>query len=175
MSLSEKSGIEEERRLFYVAITRAKEQATLSYSLNRYRWGKLENCTPSRFLAEIDDDYLEYPNGTGRDDNYSSGRYIGPFGRGRKGIRDKKIEYGTPPGRNLKKVEQVTNYNSDNQKLAAEKDLKEGTVVYHERFGRGTIISIDGEAPNTTALVDFDNSGEKKLLLRFAKLKLNNS
>ena len=175
MSLSENSGLEEERRLFYVAITRAKEQATLSYSLNRYRWGKLENCKPSRFLAEIDDNYLEHPIGTGRNDNYNSGRYIGPFGRGRKEIRDKKIEYVTPPGRNIKKVEQVTNYNSDNQKLAAEKDLKEGTVVYHERFGRGTIISIDGEAPNTTALVDFDISGEKKLLQRFAKLKLNNN
>ena len=174
MSLTENMGIEEERRLFYVAVTRAKEYVTLSYALNRYRWGKLENCTPSRFLAEINDDFLEYPSGTEKDVNYRPGQYKSPFDR-RTGIMDSSVEYKSHPGRNLKKLKTAIGYNTDNQQLAVEKDLKEGTIVYHDRFGRGTILSIDGEAPNKTALVAFDESGEKKLLLRFAKLKLNDN
>ncbi|MEA1888111.1 MAG: 3'-5' exonuclease [Bacteroidota bacterium] len=175
MSLSENMGLEEERRLFYVAVTRAKEYVSLSYALNRYRWGKLENCKPSRFLGEIDDNYLEYPHSTGKDNNQRPGRYRRPFDKGWAGMGDNKIEYVNPPGRKLKKVGSVPTYNSDNVQRAAESDLNEGTIVYHDRFGRGKIISIDGEPPNTTALVDFDKSGEKKLLLRFAKLKLNTS
>lgn len=175
LSLSENMGLEEERRLFYVAVTRAKEYVTLSYALNRYRWGKLENCKASRFLAEIDEDYLEYPHSTGRDNSRRTDRYRRPFNAGWSEIGDKKIEYVNPRGRKFKKVGSVSARNARSDQLAAESDLKEGTIVYHDRFGRGKIISIDGEAPNTTALVDFDTSGEKKLLLRFAKLKLNNS
>ncbi|MBS0012106.1 MAG: UvrD-helicase domain-containing protein [Bacteroidales bacterium] len=174
MSLSEERGLEEERRLFYVAVTRAKEQATLSYALNRYKWGKLENCKASRFVAEMDEDYLEYTDGKGRDDKYGPARVKRSFENGRPGIRDVKTGYITPPRRNLKAVASAGS-NVINQQAAEAKDLIEGAVVYHDRFGRGTILSIEGEAPNTTALVDFDGSGEKKLLLRFAKLKLNNS
>ncbi|MBN1387781.1 MAG: UvrD-helicase domain-containing protein [Bacteroidales bacterium] len=175
MSLAENMGLEEERRLFYVAVTRAKEYVTLSYALNRYRWGKLENCTPSRFLSEIDDDYLQYPPSAEKNDNYRPPEYKRPFDRRRTAMTDKSVEYTSPHERNLKKFKPATGYNTGDQQLAAEKDLKEGAVVYHERFGRGTILSIDGEAPNTTALVVFDDSGEKKLLLRFAKLRLNDN
>lgn len=175
MSLAENMGLEEERRLFYVAVTRAKEYVTLSYALNRYKWGKLENCTPSRFLAEINDEYLEYPPGAGKDNNHKPGDVKRPFDRRMTGTTDSDVKYISPPSRNLKKLRKVSNYNTDKQQLAAERDLEEGTVVYHDRFGRGTILSIDGEAPNKTALVAFDKSGEKKLLLRFAKLRLNDN
>jgi len=175
MSLAENMGLEEERRLFYVAVTRAKEYVTLSYALNRYRWGKLENCTPSRFLAEINDEYLEDHPGAGKDNNHKPGDVKRPFDRRMKGTTDSGVKYISPPSRNLKKLRKVSDYNTDNQQLAAERDLEEGTVVYHDRFGRGTILSIDGEAPNKTALVAFDKSGEKKLLLRFAKLRLNDN
>ncbi|HDZ41444.1 MAG TPA: ATP-dependent DNA helicase [Bacteroidetes bacterium] len=172
MSLYEDRGIEEERRLFYVAITRAKEQATLSYALNRYKWGKLENCKPSRFLAEIDEDYIEYPDDRGKSSKISSGRINRSFDPGAKSIRDRQTEHRTVPGRKLKRVVSPSGFNPAHNQPAVEADLNEGSIVYHERFGRGTIISIDGEAPNTTALVNFDDSGEKKLLLRFARLKL---
>ncbi len=175
MSLAENMGLEEERRLFYVAVTRAKEYVTLSYALNRYRWGKLESCTRSRFLAEINDEYLEFPPGEEKENNYRPGKSKSPFDRRIAGTKDRSVEYISPPTRNLKKLKKVTSYNTDSQQLASEKDLEEGTVVYHERFGRGTILSIDGEAPNKTALVAFDESGEKKLLLRFAKLRLDNN
>ncbi|MDT8400150.1 MAG: 3'-5' exonuclease [Bacteroidales bacterium] len=171
MSLSENTGLEEERRLFYVAITRAKEEATLSYALNRYKWGKLENCKPSRFLAEIDEDYLEYPDNRTKNARINSDRAKRYPDRGQGDLSDRKTGYGTFPGRKLKRVGSAAGFNTDHHQPAAESELKEGSIVYHDRFGRGIIISIDGEAPNTTALVDFDDSGEKKLLLRFAKLK----
>ncbi|MGM0665707.1 MAG: ATP-dependent helicase [Bacteroidota bacterium] len=171
MSLSENTGLEEERRLFYVAITRAKEQATLSYALNRYKWGKLENCKPSRFLAEIDEDYLEYPDNRAKNTRISSDRAKRYPDHGQAGLSERKTGYEAFPGRKLKRVGSSAGLNSGNNQPAVEADLKEGSIVYHDRFGRGTIISIDGEAPNTTALVNFDKSGEKKLLLRFARLK----
>ena len=175
MSLAENSGLEEERRLFYVAVTRSKEQVTLSYALNRYKWGKLENCKPSRFLAEVDDDYLEYPDESGRRNIHGTSTSNRPFEKRIPGLKDKNIDYSKPPRKNLKRVKPITDNSMDNKQLASDDELVEGAIVYHERFGRGKIISIDGQAPNTTALVDFDDTGEKKLLLRFAKLKLGNN
>lgn len=172
MSLSEDSGLEEERRLFYVAITRAKEQATLSYALNRYKWGKLEICKPSRFLAEIDEDYLEYPDKKRTDTRTGPGRARQSAQQESAGLSDRRSGYGAVAGRKLKRVAPAGSFSHSDSQPVAEGDLQEGSVVYHDRFGRGTIISIDGKAPNTTALVNFDNSGEKKLLLRFARLKL---
>nr|MDA3833612.1 ATP-binding domain-containing protein [Spirochaetales bacterium] len=183
MSLSEERGIEEERRLFYVAVTRAKEQATLSYARNRYKWGKLENCDPSRFLSEIDDDYLEFPSAGGRD-NARRGNAVRSntgrkgsrdnfYGTGRSGVSEKRTVQRRDPGHNFKKVGSSVNRERTGQEAAAVGDLVEGAKVYHDRFGGGVIRQIDGDPPNTTAVVDFDKSGEKKLLLRFARLKLN--
>ncbi len=171
MSLTDESSIEEERRLFYVAITRAKEQATLSYALNRYKWGKLESCKPSRFLLEIDENYLEYPPVEVKG---KAGNYVGERTRFEKPVYDSsagRAGHNIQPQyrRNLKKIGTIAG--NGNGVQADEKDLREGTVVYHDRFGKGIILSLEGEAPNTTAVVDFETSGEKKLLLRFAKLK----
>jgi len=164
MSLSESTGLEEERRLFYVAVTRSKEQVILSYALNRYKWGKLENCKPSRFLAEVEDEYLEYTDRAARNDKFAGRRLQEPTGR--------TYKYSEPTGKKLRKVTAGTSNKLNDRELASQNDLVEGARVYHDRFGKGMILSIDGEAPNTTALVDFDGSGEKKLLLRFAKLKI---
>lgn len=163
MSSGSARELEEERRLFYVAVTRAEKQATFSYALNRYKWGNLERCSPSRFLKEIDPKFLQYPQTTGRhlQNNYSSSK-PSPVKEEhqsyRKDDRFKKL---------LKKENgsDVTFTSSDTGILSV------GNKVQHERFGIGTIMSIEGQPPNTTATVDFDKQGSKKLLLRFAKLK----
>lgn len=174
MSIGENSKLEEERRLFYVAITRAKSLATLSFARHRYKWGNLEDCKPSRFLDDIDDKYLDY--------HLNKRLNIKPERNERKSYsfnRDKnsgnKIQAGaSSPGRNFKKVSPGNrSTNSTNEEKANIGTLQEGSVVVHDRFGRGVIKAIEGTEPNTTALVDFGKSGEKKLLLRFAKLRLS--
>jgi DNA helicase-2/ATP-dependent DNA helicase PcrA len=155
--------LEEERRLFYVALTRAGKMATLSYALNRYKWGNLERSGPSRFLREMDQKFLDYPQTGGK-----------PFGRKNhvedniRSIREKPAQYNVPA--KFKRVA-VGSGNSAPFNGSDPAQFEEGDKVRHERFGLGTITSIEGEAPNTTATVDFDGDGKKKLLLRFAKLK----
>lgn len=164
MSSGSARELEEERRLFYVAVTRAEKQATLSYALNRYKWGNLERCSPSRFLREIDQKFLHYPHTGGKTllpNNTQSVKSVSleeeprPFSKNDrfKKITNKNIAAGVP-------------YSSNDIQL-----ISEGDSVEHERFGKGLIISIEGQPPNTTATVTFDNNGSKKLLLRFAKLR----
>jgi DNA helicase II / ATP-dependent DNA helicase PcrA len=163
MSSGSARELEEERRLFYVAITRAEKQATLSYALNRYKWGNLERCSPSRFLREIDQKYLDYPQTGGKPFPHNNASFTKSsvhedHQTDSKNDRFKKIRQADP-------ASGVPFTGSDPFQFSA------GTTVEHERFGKGTIISIEGQPPNTTATVDFDKSGSKKLLLRFAKLK----
>lgn len=176
MSLSEPSGLEEERRLFYVAVTRARERATVSYALNRYKWGKLENCKPSRFLEEIGDKYLEYPDRKGRQaERRNTAITYENKGRWQQRSDEKRPGYTTPDTKRFKRVNTGSVAPGSDQDAAPVEKLVEGISVYHDRFGRGVILSIDGEAPNNTALVEFDNTGKKKLLLRFARLKLTDN
>ena len=164
MSSSSSKELEEERRLFYVALTRAEKQATLSYALNRYKWGNLERCNPSRFLREIDQEFLYYPQTGGK-----------PFTR-------KRISFERPHSLNEKPSEfrrsgrfKKLHPSEEKTTVAFESndplEFSEGDSVNHERFGNGVIVSIEGVAPNVTASVAFENSGTKKLLLRFAKLR----
>ncbi len=153
--------LEEERRLFYVAITRAEKLATLSYALNRYKWGNLERSNPSRFLREIDPKYLHYPQTGGKPFHSKAGN--------REMFREEPTSYPERPRirKSLKPViHQYTPFNGSDPS-----EFSEGDTVQHERFGNGIIVSIEGEPPNTTASVKFENNGRKKLLLRFAKLK----
>jgi len=155
--------LEEERRLFYVALTRACKRVTLSYALNRYKWGTLEHSSPSRFIAEIDRNFLHYPQTGGK-----------PFGNQERHsdqfFNEKETSFGgSPPARNLKPVERARVVTST-PTMAGSSDLTAGDRVKHERFGEGTVQSIEGEPPNTTALIEFQGAGTKKLLLRFAKL-----
>lgn len=155
--------LEEERRLFYVAVTRAEKLATLSYALNRYKWGNLERSSPSRFLREINQEFLDYPQTGGKP---FGGRNL--YGGKQSPVREVTPVYSAPP--KLKKLAGGTKPEIP----AMTTDINgfsEGDAVQHERFGNGVIISIEGQLPNTTATVEFENDGTKKLLLRFARLR----
>lgn len=159
--------LEEERRLFYVALTRAEKMATLTYALNRYKWGNLEHSKPSRFLKEIEYKYLEYPQ-----NGQKPGQGSFKQGYNSPSFREEPKEYSPPKTlHNFKKTIGQAKENYLTSSNESSFSFAEGDQVIHERFGSGLILEIDGEAPNTTALVDFENGGKKKLLLRFAKLK----
>lgn len=163
MSSGSSRELEEERRLFYVALTRAENQATLSYALNRYKWGNLERSNPSRFIRELDAKFLDYPQTGGRPFNAKK-----DAGTKTLPIREESPTY--KPSSRLKKLVQSENKAVPSFIGSDPSEFSEGDHVTHERFGHGVIVSIEGEPPNTTASVDFDKDGRKKLLLRFAKL-----
>lgn len=164
MSSGSARELEEERRLFYVAVTRAEKQATLSYALNRYKWGNLERCSPSRFLREIDQKFLHYPQTGGKPFHNNNHFAIKPAS-----LREEPHSY--TKDERFKKISK-SSASSDVPFTASDSSLfAEGDTVEHERFGKGIIISIEGQLPNTTATVNFEKDGSKKLLLRFAKLK----
>jgi DNA helicase-2/ATP-dependent DNA helicase PcrA len=164
MSSGSARELEEERRLFYVAVTRAEKQVTLSYALNRYKWGNLERCSPSRFLKEMDPKFLHYPQTGGKPFPSKPGQAYKPA------VQESVQIY--PDSRFTKVVKPVQTAVSGGDFTATDPvTLSVGDVVQHERFGNGIIKSIEGQLPNTTATVDFDKTGSKKLLLRFAKLK----
>jgi DNA helicase II / ATP-dependent DNA helicase PcrA len=165
MSSGSARELEEERRLFYVAVTRAEKQATLSYALNRYKWGNLERCSPSRFIKEIDQKFLDYPQTGGKP--FQNGSQ--PSGKSLN-LREEPKSYGKDD--RLKKLIKTESLTATAPFVATDaSSFSEGDAVEHERFGKGVIASIEGQPPNTTASVDFDKEGRKKLLLRFAKLK----
>jgi DNA helicase-2/ATP-dependent DNA helicase PcrA len=166
MSSGSARELEEERRLFYVAITRAEKQATLSYALNRYKWGNLERCSPSRFIREMDQKFLHYPQTGGKTLQKANHTVIkpSPF------LEESKVY---AKDERLKRISDREPVSAAGTKFMPTDStlFSEGDSVQHERFGNGTIISIEGQPPNTTATVDFAKEGHKKLLLRFAKLR----
>jgi len=156
--------LEEERRLFYVAVTRACARVTLSYTLNRYKWGNLERTSPSRFITDIDKDYVTYPQ--------TGGKPIGQVSEEEENntyIKSTPRPVFTPVERKLTRMDVPSKSTApSSQPLMS---VAVGDMVMHERFGKGTVTAIEGEAPNTTAMIDFGDGGMKKLLLRFAKLE----
>jgi DNA helicase-2/ATP-dependent DNA helicase PcrA len=180
MTLNSRSELEEERRLFYVALTRAEHQAYLTYAQSRYRWGKLTDADPSRFIEEIKDEYLEYMNPE-QNSNY---RYkptidLDIFGDIDKSkLRSIKPVAGTPPKQygeepvssaTIRKLKPVSSNAPSNTNLFDSK-LTIGNIVMHERFGKGQILNLEGIGGDKKAEIKFDVGGIKKLLLRFAKL-----
>ena len=183
MSLSSRSDLEEERRLFYVALTRAEHQAYLTYAQSRYRWGKLVDSEPSRFIEEIDSQYLEYLN----PENNSGYRYkpmmdVDIFGDIDKSkLRTAKPVASKPPAYlntqanekpNIRKLKPVSGVRTQGNTNLFDSNLAIGNVVMHERFGKGQIINIEGMAGDKKAEIKFEVGGVKKLLLRFAKLEV---
>ncbi len=160
MNLFNPRALEEERRLFYVALTRACRRVTLSYSLNRYKWGTLERGTPSRFIGEIESEYLWYPQTGGL-----------PFGQHK--VQDSRPPDGKSeplrPSPVAKNMVRLHDTHSPATQLT-DADLQQGDRVMHERFGEGEVTTVEGKTPNTTAIIEFKKAGTKKLLLRFAKL-----
>ncbi|NVJ87839.1 MAG: UvrD-helicase domain-containing protein [Flavobacteriaceae bacterium] len=179
MSMNTRSELEEERRLFYVALTRAEKVAYLTYAQTRYRWGKLVDAEPSRFLEEIDDQFLHYLTpktpepSTNRfldsslfDDAPKKIRFQKPIQR-KKAERDivNKKEIKIP--KNLIKVD-----NSNLNTNLFDSKVTVGSIVEHNRFGKGKVLALEGNGANKKAEIQFGTVGKKKLLLQFAKLKI---
>ncbi len=171
MTLSE---LEEERRLFYVAITRAQNLAFLSFAQQRFKWGKLEFCNPSRFIGEIDVKYLDVQNSR-LFPQFRNSEIVSEE-RQTKNI-PQRSERSTPtpvvPGQRIPvgkpaPVSQEANFEADDPNA-----IEVGMFVEHQRFGRGKVVDIEGEMPGRKAKVFFPNAGEKQLLLKFAKLKIS--
>lgn len=183
MSMNSRNELEEERRLFYVALTRAEKQAYLTYAQSRYRWGKLIDCEPSRFIEEVDDRYLEYLTSPDSNYRYTGGLNPDIFGEVDKSkFRLKKPVSGTPPmhhesenknrySHDIRKLRKVSNTTSSSD-LNNDMNLSEGQFIMHERFGRGKVLKIEGAGADKKAEINFDTTGVKKLLLRFARLKV---
>ncbi|MCD4683752.1 MAG: UvrD-helicase domain-containing protein, partial [Bacteroidales bacterium] len=156
-SLSSRADLEEERRLFYVALTRAEKKVTISFAENRYRWGNLTICEPSRFIDEIDKKYLEFPQ--------------------RQRVKTVNKDSGSlkaAPGitkRNLKKINK-SNFSVSTGSIEYDSDVIEkifpGVEVEHARFGKGKVINVEGNGPSKKAAVFFKNVGQKQLLLKYA-------
>jgi DNA helicase-2/ATP-dependent DNA helicase PcrA len=178
MSMNTRSELEEERRLFYVAITRAEKQAYLTYTQSRYRWGKLIDAEPSRFIEEIDASYLEYLTPV-TEHRYKPLLDVDIFDDVDKSkLRLRKPTAGNPPKgptedqlRKLRRLKPVIS-SSDKTYDGKDSNFKVGTLVEHVRFGKGKILKIEGVGADTKAEIDFENGGLKKLLLRFAKLNV---
>lgn len=177
MSLNTRSELEEERRLFYVALTRAEHQAYLTYAQSRYRWGKLMDSEPSRFIEEIDDRYLEYISAVETGYRYKPMIDNDIFGDVDKSkLRLAKPTNGTPPKKygeeptsTIRKLKPVSG-NAPSGNNLFDSGLVPGNIVMHERFGKGQVLNLEGVGADKKAEIKFDVGGIKKLLLRFAKL-----
>lgn len=165
MSSDTMRGLEEERRLFYVAITRAQEYLLLSNARSRFRFGKTEICEPSRFLREIDPRFIQRVNGKGRV------QVSNPVQSGLDVRRFKKIAHTPPAPASASEPAHVSSMPSSVQKSSTT-ELCAGTRIMHERFGFGTVTAVTGHGMDTKATVVFDNVGQKQLLLRFAKFRV---
>uniref|UniRef100_UPI0006899A9E ATP-dependent helicase n=1 Tax=Cellulophaga baltica TaxID=76594 RepID=UPI0006899A9E len=182
MSMSTRSELEEERRLFYVALTRAEKQAYLTYTQNRYRWGKLIDAEPSRFLEEIDEKFIENLTPIEKPAyRYKSTIDTDIFGEVDKSkLRQIKPKSGIPPSTVKPNENQLRKLRKLKPELAqpigntntVDPNLAEGSLINHTRFGRGTVVKIDGIGNDRKAEIQFDTAGIKKLLLRFAKLEV---
>lgn len=180
MSSATREDLEEERRLFYVALTRAEKQAFFSYAVSRFQWGKITDAEPSRFLSEIDDEFIEFLN------PMIEKRFINNSGvksnifdehpsemKSFKRVEKKTIERGdnSKPIAEPRKLKPVSTAKIINPSGASSQDIEVGDKVRHDRFGIGEVTFLDGTDPqNIKAKVVFMHEGEKNLILKYAKL-----
>ena len=158
MSSTTRADLEEERRLFYVALTRAKKKVTITYAKTRYRWGKLNDCEPSRFIKEIDKTYTNYnlaSSITGSLNNL---------------MENNSIRFRKP--KNKTQLKKIKNNLSPSTFKSSYIDINKGDHIIHNRFGKGKVIETEGEGADKKAEVKFGSSGVKRILLKFAKYKL---
>lgn len=181
--------LEEERRLFYVAITRAEEHCFLSYAKTRFRYGKMEFGSPSCFLKDIDIRFLRLPQDAGmfrrveeeaaafRRENargFAPDREDAPYGgKERVSVRPKQQIIAPTVPRNLKRVAPSANTASTSPSAGGSANcVQQGQLIEHERFGLGEVLKVEGEGDNAKATIRFKNAGDKQLLLRFARFKV---
>ena len=175
MSRDSLRAIEEERRLFYVAITRAEENCVLSYAKSRFRNGQNQPCSPSRFLKDISPEYLTMPvdGGFGAVSKSVRSESSQPlFGREERPVFRSPMNQTPVAPRKLTKINTGVSSPSPSPKSSSATGLSVGAVVSHDRFGKGVIIAIEGDGGNEKATVSFENSGQKQLLLKYAKLQV---
>ena len=165
LSMNSREDLEEERRLFYVALTRAQSKVYLTYALTRYRWGKLIDNEPSRFIEEIDKEYIDYPEMTKIYSHSPNALNPSIFDSGQESQQLRQIIPTIRKSKNFSKLPYISSTNEDIIQLST------GDRVQHNRFGIGKVIKINGEGSNSSAVVNFKNHGEKKLILKFARLK----
>ena len=185
MALNSRTELEEERRLFYVALTRAMKKLTLSFSTSRFKFGTMLSCEPSRFLQELDPKYLNIEGMTGEANNQSrntgyrqeSKPAYGAYG---KKSSTTKAKPSTPPPT----VSVPRNFTPINKAVPVSQNIDPNFVgddtsnlqveqqVEHQRFGMGTVLSVEGSGDSRKANIDFGNIGKKMIVLKFAKLKI---
>jgi DNA helicase-2/ATP-dependent DNA helicase PcrA len=165
MMLSSRAELEEERRLFYVAITRAQKRVFLSYALSRYRFGRLKNCEPSRFLDDVDARYIRVSTkfAGGLDSLAPNPDYAKSFVTGiRKSVASQPV------------VKASSGYKAPVDFQPSDTSgLREGMKVEHPKFGFGTVVKMDETGADRKAKINFNDFGEKTLLLSFAKLRIH--
>ncbi len=178
MSSSTREELEEERRLFYVALTRAEKQAYFTYAVSRFQWGKITDAEPSRFLSEVEEQYIDFINPA------TESRFINHSGlrssifddtpaeprsfRKKAEKKPLKRDEDVPVPQNLKPVATAKIINPSG---TSSEDIEVGDRVRHDRFGVGEVTFLDGTDPkNIKAKVKFQHEGEKNLILKFAKL-----
>ncbi|SET49629.1 ATP-dependent helicase [Hymenobacter actinosclerus] len=165
MMITSRADLEEERRLFYVAITRAEKKLTLSYATSRYQWGNLRSCEKSRFLDEIDPKYVDFKFSAGPGPD-RAGPGESPFGH----VFERRSNLVPPPPRKNAATKYVAPADfapSDTSNLQA------GQRVEHPKFGFGKVTSLETVQGSTKAIIQFEEVGEKTLLLSFAKLRVH--
>jgi DNA helicase-2/ATP-dependent DNA helicase PcrA len=171
MSLNSRSDLEEERRLFYVAVTRAEYKLTISYATSRFKFGTLISCEPSRFLDEIDAQYLEL------DFTAKPTPASGSFDDERNAWSRKQDNYSKPKAATAPPVKTTSilakaHVPSSDFKPSDTSALQVGMQVEHERFGFGKVLTLEGNKPDVKATIFFKEIGQKQLLLKFAKLSI---
>ncbi len=187
MSINTREELEEERRLFYVAITRAKNRLWLSYANARYRFGQLQQNDPSRFLEEISENYVDksYAGGATSGNGWNQGgareRMQRNFGNGGFNATQRaEKQYGAPPAKKQTEIftikpatnKAVEHIPSENFEASDTSNLQPGNKVEHMKFGFGEVMKMEGAAHNPIATVNFDLNGEKKIMLNYAKLRI---
>lgn len=173
LSINSRTELEEERRLFYVAVTRAEKNCTISYAASRFQWGNLITSEPSRFISEINQDYLSFETaygasqGGGRSLNSGRGGFERPFTGGLNRMPGSTTGQTAPRG--LKSMSELT---SKAGTADSNIDIKVGYNVEHERFGKGKVTKLEGSGVDRKATIFFPHAGAKTLLLKFAKLTI---
>jgi DNA helicase-2/ATP-dependent DNA helicase PcrA len=163
MMLSSRAELEEERRLFYVAITRAQKKLFLSYALTRYRFGRLKNCEPSRFLDDIDSRFIKVSTKFGGIDSVAPNPNFA-----------KSFVSGIKKTVSSQPIVRPTTYKVSSDFVPSNTStLQEGMKVEHPKFGFGTVVKMEQVGAERKAKINFSDFGEKTLLLSFAKLKIH--
>ena len=186
-SMNSRDDLEEERRLFYVALTRAKKKSVLTFAATRFHRGSLNNTEPSRFIEEINPKFIEFSHSQKNEWQEQRGRWNGNgtdtvyeepvFRKDQSKVhslksktQDSRLTTKDSPKKLINAT--VARYKPTTESQQHLKDLQIGMTVAHDRFGNGKVINIEGIFPNSKATVEFETEGQKQLLLKFAKLQI---